>query len=68
MAERVGAVSPGRKPYTVQILAGHNGVWRHDLETRSNVRARDRLLWLTRSPRRQAVARVVDADGRPVTP
>jgi hypothetical protein len=54
-----------RRPDTVQVLAGR-GVWRSDVVTRSARYARERLAWLTRSPRRQAVARIVDADGRAV--
>lgn len=55
-----------RKPYTVQIL--ERGTWRSDITSNQRWRVFDRLLWLTRSPRRKAIARVVDRDGRMVTP
>jgi hypothetical protein len=55
-----------RGPFYVQVL--NRGGWAHDTVTRSRSRAVARLLWLTRSPRRPAVARVVDVDGQAVTP
>lgn len=54
-----------RPPYTVQVMNRH-GVWESDQTSRRLSRLRDRLLHLTRSPRRQAVARIVDRDGRNV--
>lgn len=53
-----------RGPYTVQVLT--RGGWASDATSRRLDRVRDRCSWLTRSPRRQAVARVVDRDGRVV--
>lgn len=54
-----------RRPYSVEVL--NRGGWATDTVTSSRRHAFGRMLWLTRSPRRPAVARVVDADGNGVT-
>ena len=54
-----------RKPYTVQVRTARGG-WTSDATSRHLDRVRDRLLWITRSPRGRTFARIVDADGRTV--
>lgn len=55
-----------RAPFVVQVFT--RGGWTTDTTSKRRRTVRDRLLWLTRSPRNPAPARAVDRDGRVFTP